>query len=128
MMRFSNYKVLISGMASRPAVFLLCVLVYGKLTAMSADREKDWFFREVVRYPAFFLIDRKGQLQPAPGPDQPFEKAAAAVDALLNGSSSSGPEPYKDEKAESLFYARKRVLCATLAVSFLVLCAGRVET
>lgn len=60
-------------------------------------------YREVVRYPALFLIDRKGRLQPAPGPDQPFEKVAAAVDALLNSSSStSGQERYQNEKAEKL--------------------------
>jgi thiol-disulfide isomerase/thioredoxin len=45
-------------------------------------------YREIVRYPAFFLIDRQGRLQPAPGPDQPVEKIEAAVDALLNKSSS----------------------------------------
>jgi thiol-disulfide isomerase/thioredoxin len=41
-------------------------------------------YREIVRYPAFFLIDRQGRLQPAPGPDQPFEKIEAAVGVLLN--------------------------------------------
>ena len=41
-------------------------------------------YREIVRYPALFLIDRQGRLQPAPGPDQPFEKIEAAVDVLLN--------------------------------------------
>jgi thiol-disulfide isomerase/thioredoxin len=41
-------------------------------------------YREIVRYPALFLIDRQGRLQPAPGPDQPFEKIEAAVGVLLN--------------------------------------------
>ena len=41
-------------------------------------------YREIVRYPASFLIDRQGRLQPAPGPDQPFEKIEAAVGVLLN--------------------------------------------
>jgi peroxiredoxin len=60
-------------------------------------------YREIVRYPALFLIDRKGRLQPAPGPDQPFEKVAAAVDALLNRSSStSGQERYQNEKSEKI--------------------------
>jgi peroxiredoxin len=60
-------------------------------------------YREIVRYPAFFLIDRKGRLQPAPGPDQPFEKVAAAVDALLTSSSAtSGQERYQNEKAEKI--------------------------
>jgi thiol-disulfide isomerase/thioredoxin len=45
------------------------------------------FYRDIVRYPAIFLIDRQGQLQPAPGPDQPFEKLEAAVVALLEGGS-----------------------------------------
>jgi thiol-disulfide isomerase/thioredoxin len=40
-------------------------------------------YRDIARYPAIFLIDRRGRLQPAPGPDQPFEKVGAAVDALL---------------------------------------------
>jgi peroxiredoxin len=44
------------------------------------------FYRDISRYPAIFLIDRRGQLQPAPGPDQPFEKVATAVDSLLNSS------------------------------------------
>jgi len=41
------------------------------------------FYRDIARYPATFLIDRQGRLQPAPDPDQPFEKLEAAVDALL---------------------------------------------
>ncbi|MFZ0284176.1 MAG: TlpA disulfide reductase family protein [Terriglobales bacterium] len=41
-------------------------------------------YRDIVRYPAIFLIDRQGRLQPAPGPDQAFEKVQAAVDDLLN--------------------------------------------
>ena len=40
-------------------------------------------YRDIARYPAIFLIDRQGRLQPAPGPDQPFEKVEAAVDDLL---------------------------------------------
>jgi peroxiredoxin len=44
-------------------------------------------YRDIARYPAIFLIDRQGRLQPAPGPDQPFEKVEAAVAALLNGGS-----------------------------------------
>lgn len=44
-------------------------------------------YRDIARYPAIFLIDRSGRLQPAPGPDQPFEKVEAAVDALLNSGS-----------------------------------------
>jgi hypothetical protein len=44
-------------------------------------------YRDIARYPAIFLIDRQGRLQPAPGPDQPFEKVEAAVGALLNSGS-----------------------------------------
>jgi thiol-disulfide isomerase/thioredoxin len=40
-------------------------------------------YRDIARYPAIFLIDRQGRLQPAPGPDEPFEKLQTAVDALL---------------------------------------------
>ncbi len=42
-------------------------------------------YRDIARYPAIFLIDRQGRLQPAPGPDQPFEKLDATVETLLNG-------------------------------------------
>ncbi|MGH9570256.1 MAG: peroxiredoxin family protein, partial [Candidatus Angelobacter sp.] len=43
-------------------------------------------YRDIARYPAIFLIDRQGRLQPAPGPDQPFEKVEEAVNALLSVS------------------------------------------
>jgi thiol-disulfide isomerase/thioredoxin len=45
-------------------------------------------YRDIARYPAIFLIDRQGRLQPAPGPDQPFEKVERAVDALLSRGSN----------------------------------------
>jgi len=41
-------------------------------------------YRDIARYPAIFLIDRSGRLQPAPTPQQPFEKLEATVDALLS--------------------------------------------
>lgn len=44
-------------------------------------------YRDIARYPAIFLIDRGGRLQPAPSPDQPFGKVEAAVNALLKGGS-----------------------------------------
>jgi len=44
-------------------------------------------YRDIARYPAVFLIDRQGRLQPAPLPGQPFEKTTAAVDALLSAGS-----------------------------------------
>src|SRR6516162_11517180 len=37
-------------------------------------------YRDIARYPATFLIDRQGRLQPAPRPDQTFEELQAAVD------------------------------------------------
>jgi peroxiredoxin len=43
-------------------------------------------YRDIAKYPAIFLIDRQGRLQPAPGPDEPFEKLEAAVDALLKST------------------------------------------
>lgn len=42
------------------------------------------FYLDIVRYPSIILIDRSGQLQPAPGPDQPFESVQTEVDGLLN--------------------------------------------
>jgi thiol-disulfide isomerase/thioredoxin len=41
-------------------------------------------YRDIARYPAIFLIDRKGNLQTAPSPDQPFEEVQVAVDHLLD--------------------------------------------
>ena len=43
-------------------------------------------YRATARYPANFLIDREGRLQPAPSTEQPFEKLEAAVHALLQGA------------------------------------------
>ena len=45
------------------------------------------FYRDIARYPAVFLIDRRGRLQPAPSPDQPFENLESAVATLLNTGS-----------------------------------------
>ncbi len=41
------------------------------------------FYRDIAKYPAIFLIDRKGRLQPAPTETQGFEKLGEAVGALL---------------------------------------------
>jgi peroxiredoxin len=43
-------------------------------------------YRATARYPANFLIDREGRLQPAPSTEQPFEKLEAAVNALLHAA------------------------------------------
>lgn len=40
-------------------------------------------YRDVVRYPALFLVDRKGQLQPLPEAGESFTSIEAAVDKLL---------------------------------------------
>ena len=41
------------------------------------------FYRDIVRYPSFILIDRAGRLQVAPAGDQPFEEVQTTVEALL---------------------------------------------
>lgn len=41
-------------------------------------------YKTTARYPANYLIDREGRLQPAPSTERPFENLVAAVDALLN--------------------------------------------
>jgi peroxiredoxin len=41
------------------------------------------FYREIAKYPAIFLIDREGRLQPGPGDSDGFEKLEQAVGALL---------------------------------------------
>jgi thiol-disulfide isomerase/thioredoxin len=43
-------------------------------------------YRATARFPANFLIDRQGRLQPAPSTDQPFERLEDRVDALLQGT------------------------------------------
>jgi len=40
-------------------------------------------YREIAQYPATFLIDREGNLQPSPRQSQRFEKVEEAVGALL---------------------------------------------
>jgi thiol-disulfide isomerase/thioredoxin len=48
-------------------------------------------YRNIASYPATFLIDRQGRLQPAPSSEQPFEQLEAAVEALLQGAPASKP-------------------------------------
>jgi cytochrome c biogenesis protein CcmG, thiol:disulfide interchange protein DsbE len=43
------------------------------------------FYREIAKYPAIFLIDREGRLQPAPNQTQGFEAVEEAVETLLSG-------------------------------------------
>ncbi|MFL6443315.1 MAG: peroxiredoxin family protein [Candidatus Sulfotelmatobacter sp.] len=42
------------------------------------------FYREIAKYPAIFLIDREGRLQPSPNESQGFGNVEVAVDSLLN--------------------------------------------
>jgi len=51
---------------------------------LTLNGEMPVLYRDVQRWPAFFLIDRKGRLQPAPQAGEPFQKIEDAVDALLN--------------------------------------------
>jgi thiol-disulfide isomerase/thioredoxin len=41
------------------------------------------FYQDISTYPAFFLIDRQGRLERAPGPEEPFEALETRVDRLL---------------------------------------------
>lgn len=41
------------------------------------------FYRDVARYPALFLVDRDGQLQPLSESEESFTSIEAAVDKLL---------------------------------------------
>jgi len=43
------------------------------------------FYREIAKYPAIFLIDREGRLQPSPNESQGFGNVEEAVDSLLSG-------------------------------------------
>ena len=40
-------------------------------------------YTQIGRYPATFIVDRQGQLRPAPDPDEPFEKLVTEVRTLL---------------------------------------------
>ncbi|MGA8037870.1 MAG: TlpA disulfide reductase family protein [Candidatus Acidiferrales bacterium] len=44
------------------------------------------FYTEIAKYPAIFLIDREGRLQPAPSESGGFELVMAAVEKLLSES------------------------------------------
>jgi peroxiredoxin len=51
---------------------------------LTANGDMPGLYQDIQRWPAFFLIDRKGRLQPAPQAGQAFDKVEAAVDALLS--------------------------------------------
>lgn len=42
------------------------------------------FYREIAKYPAIFLIDREGNLQPSPNESHGFRGVEEAVDSLVN--------------------------------------------
>lgn len=77
--------LMVFGLSDEPAVvqdaFLRVVPVSYPL--LTLDGNVPAIYRDIARYPAIFLIDRQGRLQPAPGPDEPFASLEAAVDTLL---------------------------------------------
>jgi thiol-disulfide isomerase/thioredoxin len=62
--------------------FLTKVRVSYPLLTLTQDAPN--LYRDIVRYPETFLVDRQGRLQPAPDSGEPFEKLEANVDALLD--------------------------------------------
>jgi len=52
-------------------------------TLLTVNGEVPGLYRDIARYPATFLIDRQGRLQPAPNPEQSFDKLISSVDSLL---------------------------------------------
>ena len=53
---------------------------------LTVNGEVPGLYRDIARYPATFLIDRQGRLQPAPNPEQSFDKLVTSVDSLLASS------------------------------------------
>lgn len=56
---------------------------------LTANGQVPNLYREIARYPATFLIDPDGLLQPAPNPEQSFDKLVSAVDLLLATGTAS---------------------------------------
>lgn len=67
--------------AATQQTFLTQVRVTYPLLVVNEQIPK--IYREIAQYPASFLVDREGRLQPAPAPRQPFEQTASAVTTLL---------------------------------------------
>lgn len=80
--------LMVFGISDEPVAvqqkFLLDVPVTYPL--LTLDGGVPSLYRDIARYPAVFLIDRQGRLQPAPAPGQPFESLQAAVDSLIQSS------------------------------------------
>ena len=55
---------------------------------LTIEGEVPKIYSQSARYPANFLIDRNGRLQPAPSADRPFENLEAAVAELLQARGS----------------------------------------
>ncbi|UCF37533.1 MAG: TlpA family protein disulfide reductase [Acidobacteriota bacterium] len=53
---------------------------------LTVEGEVPEIYTQTARYPASFLIDRQGNLRPAPSVDEPFENLEAAVEGLLKGT------------------------------------------
>lgn len=83
--------------AETPAVqqkFLAKVLVSYPLLTVNGDVPN--LYRDIARFPASFLIDRQGNLQPVPDPEQSFDKLVSSVDSLLGApaqANSGGKRP-----------------------------------
>lgn len=63
--------------AAQVGVSYPLLTVHGKVPSL---------YRDISRYPAMFLIDRRGRLQPAPDPEQPFQALEKEVDSLLSAN------------------------------------------
>ncbi len=50
---------------------------------LTTEGEVPEIYRTTARYPANFLIDRRGLLTPAPSTEGPFQNLVSKVDALL---------------------------------------------
>lgn len=58
---------------------------------LTTEGEVAALYSTTARYPANYLVDRQGRLQPAPSVERPFEELVEAVDALL-----AAPAPASD--------------------------------
>lgn len=81
----ANEGLMVFGISSesvdKQKKFLQKVPVTYPLLTVSGDVPD--IYREISRYPALFLINRSGQLEPAPSPEE-SEKLDAAIDTLLH--------------------------------------------
>ena len=71
-----------SARIPRASKLLICGL-FQKGRVLAQDGDVPEIYQTTARYPANYLIDCEGRLQPAPSTEQPFENLVVAVDALL---------------------------------------------